>query len=35
MKSMFEAMLSEISNDDRQLLLKFMTGRTRLQPGVQ
>ena len=33
-KSMFLDIVSEMENEDRQLLLKFMTGRTRLQPGV-
>ena len=28
-------MFAEISNDDRQLVLKFMSGRSRLQPGVK
>ena len=32
---MFWRMIEEISNEDRQLLLKFMCGRTRLQPGVR
>jgi len=32
---MFWEVITEMSNEDRQLLLKFMTGRTRLQPGVQ
>jgi len=25
----------EMANEDRQLLLKFMSGRSRLQPGVE
>lgn len=31
---MFWQMIEEISNEDRQRILKFMCGRSRLQPGV-
>lgn len=35
LKTWFWEIMEEMSNDDRQLFLKFTCGRTRLQPGVK
>ena len=34
MEDMFWQMVEEMENKDRQLLLKFMCGRSRLEPGT-
>lgn len=34
-EKMFWQMVEEMKNEDRQLLLKFMCGRSRLEPGTQ
>ena len=35
MTDLFMSIFQEMDNSDRQLLLKFMCGRSRLQPGVE
>lgn len=34
-ESMFWEVIESMSNEDRQLVLKFMSGRSRLQPEVE